>query len=157
MNHAVSERDPFDAVAEDFLSRWRAGETPSINEYADRYPELANQIRELFPALVLMEQHRPDDKATAGTSENLSQGALPEELGEYRLLREIGRGGMGVVYEAVQLSLHRHVALKVMPPHRLRGPEHLERFRREAQIAAGLHHTNIVPVFGVGEDEGIHF
>jgi serine/threonine-protein kinase len=157
MNTTASERDPFEAVAEDFLSRWRAGEEPSVLEYVERYPELANQIRELFPALVLMEKHRPADKAPADTAETWRSATVPAELGEYRLLREVGRGGMGVVYEAVQVSLQRHVALKVLPLHRLRGPEHLERFRREARIAAGLHHTNIVPVFGVGEHEGIHY
>jgi serine/threonine protein kinase len=82
---------------------------------------------------------------------------LPPRLGEYRLLREVGRGGMGVVYEAVQESLGRHVALKVLPAPALLTPEHLERFRREAKAAALLHHTNIVPVFGVGQDRGVHF
>jgi serine/threonine protein kinase len=82
---------------------------------------------------------------------------LPERLGDYRILREVGRGGMGVVYEAMQESLGRHVALKILPFHRLMDPTHLERFRREARAAAQLHHTNIVPVFGVGEAEGIHY
>jgi hypothetical protein len=82
---------------------------------------------------------------------------LPERLGDYRILHEVGRGGMGVVYEAVQESLGRHVALKILPFHRLMDPTHLERFRREARAAAQLHHTNIVPVFGVGEAEGIHY
>src|SRR5262249_14165505 len=72
-------------------------------------------------------------------------------------LREVARGGMGIVYEAVQESLGRHVALKVLPPHGLVDAKHLERFRREARAAARLHHTNIVPVFGVGEHEGIHY
>jgi eukaryotic-like serine/threonine-protein kinase len=154
MNPAISERDPFDALAEEFLARWRGGSKPSVEEYVQRYPDLADQIRELFPALVLMEKHRPDRTAAAEPGPGP---IMPEELGEYALVREVGRGGMGVVYEAVQVSLQRHVALKVLPPHRLRGPEHLERFRREARIAAGLHHTNIVPVFGVGEHEGIHY
>ncbi len=72
------------------------------------------------------------------------------------ILREIARGGMGVVYEAVQESLGRHVALKVLP-HWISDPNLLERFRREARSAAILHHTNIVPVFGVGEHEGVHY
>src|SRR5262249_313519 len=76
---------------------------------------------------------------------------------DYLILREIGRGGMGVVYEAVQHSLGRHVALKVLPNQALAGSSHLERFRLEARAAARLHHTNIVPVFGVGECEGVHY
>jgi serine/threonine protein kinase len=68
----------------------------------------------------------------------------------------MGRGGMGVVYEAQQLSLGRHVAIKVLPSHALLDPRQLGRFRREAKAAARLHHTKIVPVFGVGEQDGLH-
>jgi serine/threonine protein kinase/WD40 repeat protein len=82
---------------------------------------------------------------------------IPEHLGDYRILREIGRGGMGVVYEAVQESLGRQVALKVLSQHRAVGSVELRRFEREAKAAALLHHTNIVPVFGVGEDQGVHY
>src|SRR5262249_22105250 len=77
--------------------------------------------------------------------------SCPQLLGEYRILREVGRGGMGVVYEAVQLSLGRHVAVKVLPFPGTLAPTHLERFRQEARVAARLHHTNIVPVHAVGE------
>ena len=76
-----------------------------------------------------------------------------DQLGDYRILREIGRGGMGVVYEAEQVSLGRHVALKLLPPQMLRDFKQKHRFEREARSAAKLHHTNIVPVFGVGEHE----
>src|SRR5579862_7827253 len=80
-----------------------------------------------------------------------------ERLGDYRILRELGRGGMGIVYEAEQVSLGRHVALKVLAAPTLLGPRHIERFHREAKAAARLHHTNIVPVFGVGEQDGLPF
>ncbi len=82
---------------------------------------------------------------------------MPERLGEYRLVREVGRGGMGVVYEAVQENLGRHVALKVLPFSGAADAHRLERFRREARAAANLHHTHIVPVFGVGEQDGVHY
>jgi serine/threonine protein kinase/formylglycine-generating enzyme required for sulfatase activity len=81
----------------------------------------------------------------------------PKQLGDYRIIRELGRGGMGVVYEAEQISLGRHVALKVPPAQALLDPSFLERFRYEARAAAKLHHPNIVPVFGVGEENGVHF
>ena len=92
---------------------------------------------------------RPHSRNTAGVG--------PAGLGDYLILREIGRGGMGVVYEAVQQSLGRHVALKVLPNQSLAGSSHLERFQLEARAAARLHHTNIVPVFGVGSQEGVHY
>ena len=87
----------------------------------------------------------------------LGRGPAPRQLGDYLILREIGRGGMGVVYESVQQSLGRHVALKVLPHQALAGSSQLERFRLEARAAARLHHTNIVPVFGVGECDGVHY
>jgi serine/threonine protein kinase len=117
-----------------------------------KYPELAGEIRELFPALVLMEQFKPT--STDGPD---AASRRPERIGDYRLLREIGRGGMGVVYEAEQLSLGRHVALKVLSSDNPTNPTYLERFRREAKAAARLHHTNIVSVFGVGEGDGVHY
>src|SRR5262249_37311334 len=80
-----------------------------------------------------------------------------DRLGEYRLLREIGRGGMGVVYEAVQESLGRHVALKMLPVHAMYDPRFLQRFQREARAAGRLLHAHIVPVYGVGEHAGVHY
>src|SRR5262249_43351361 len=75
----------------------------------------------------------------------------------YRILREVGRGGMGIVYEAEQESLGRRVALKVLPAQALLDPQQQKRFQREAKAAARLHHTNIVPVYGVGENDGLHY
>src|SRR5262249_26956190 len=128
-------------------------------EYTEKYPDLAEQIRELFPALVLMEELGSVEGPRAGPSAGAvrGKGKVPEQLGDYRILGEVGRGGMGVVYEAVQESLGRHVALKVFASHGLLLPTYLERFRREAWAAARLHHTNIVPVHGVGEHEGVHY
>src|SRR5262249_19765536 len=98
-----------------------------------------------------LRQLRQTERSTVTEEANLRQ------VGDYRILREVGRGGMGIVYEAVQESLGRRVALKVLPKHSLLDPKNLERFRREAQAAARLHHRNIVPVFGVGEQDGLHY
>jgi serine/threonine protein kinase/formylglycine-generating enzyme required for sulfatase activity/WD40 repeat protein len=155
MSDLESTHDLLSNLAHEFAERVRQGEPPSLTEYAKRYPDLADQIRELFPALMMMEAFG----SVAGESPlgDAASAGAPRNLGEYRILREIGRGGMGVVYEAVQESLGRHVALKVLPLHHLMGTTHLERFEREAKAAARLHHTNIVPVFGIGVHEGVHY
>ncbi|HVS38495.1 MAG TPA: protein kinase, partial [Gemmataceae bacterium] len=156
MSEPSSEVNPLDALAEEFVARHRAGEHPSLDEYIARRPDLADDIRDLFPGLVLMEGVRPDQGDSTGP---FAGGPAPtlKRLGDFRILREVGRGGMGVVYEAEQESLGRHVALKVLPAHALMEPQRLRRFQREAKAAARLHHTNIVPVHGVGEQEGLHY
>src|SRR5678815_4977833 len=83
--------------------------------------------------------------------------ATAQPLGDFKLVREIGRGGMGIVYEAVQLSLGRRVAVKVLPFAATLDSRHLQRFRNEAQAAAQLHHTNIVPVYAVGCERSVHY
>jgi serine/threonine protein kinase/WD40 repeat protein len=157
MSTPLSELDAVGRVAEAFLARYRRGERPSLSEYIATYPELAEQIRDLFPALVVMEELGSAAEVPPRTAPRTGPGKAPEYLGDYHILREVGRGGMGVVYEAVQESLGRHVALKVLSFHRMLPPTLLERFRREARAAARLHHTNIVPVYGVGEHEGVHY
>ena len=150
---STEERDPLDVVAEEFAERCRSGEQPSLSEYLTRYPQWADALRELLPAAAMMEElrrHKRGGRAVADCE-------AIEHLGDYRIVREIGRGGMGIVYEAVQESLGRHVALKVLPRHSLLDPKKLARFQREAQAAAALHHSNIVPVFGVGEHDGLHY
>ena len=131
----------------------------------------------------MVERHRPSDVSEAqqqlferilgyqidstrlsGIEKDLER-PLPEEkpieeeqsLGDYRIVREIGRGGMGTVFEAVQESLGRRVALKVLPGTFALDPKRLERFRREARATARIHHPNIVPVYEVGEAEGNHY
>ena len=143
-------------LADEFAARYRTGERPALQEYIDRHPQLADDIREFFPAMVEMEQVKEDRREV---SEPTASGPLPplERLGDFRIIREIGRGGMGVVYEAEQVSLGRHVALKVLPKQMLVDAQTRQRFEREAKVAARLHHTNIVPVFGVGEHEGLPY
>lgn len=155
---------PLDRIAAEYVDRWRRGERPAWTEYSERYPELADEIRLVFPALIVMERARPEgdetlDAELAGVDSNADR-RIPrriERLGDYRVLREIGRGGMGIVYEAEQLSLGRRVALKILPPQAVLDERHLQRFLREARAAGRLHHTNIVPVFGVGESDGTYY
>ena len=157
-----STLDPIEKLAEEYLKRLRRGEHPTPAEYAARYPELAARILELFPALELLEglkpapddQPGPRDHASAGV-ESAIVGPGAQRLGDYTLLRELGRGGMGIVYEAEHDSLKNRVALKVMHPRFRADRTYLRRFQTEARSAAKLHHTNIVPVFDFGEQDGI--
>jgi len=154
-----SSADPFGCIADEFVEAYRQGKRPSIEEFAHKYPEHADEIREMLPALVMMEQAKsaPGTRVEQVESEDSRLPSQPSLkcLGDYRILREIGRGGMGIVYEAEQISLGRRVALKVLPTGG--GQKHRTRFEREARAAARLHHTNIVPVFGVGEQDGVSY
>jgi serine/threonine protein kinase/WD40 repeat protein len=144
MGNLSSENyEQLDRIAEEFADRFRRGEHPSLDEYCQRYPHLASEIRELFPAMVEIQRA---EKALGHPAEPL------RHVGDYRIIREIGHGGMGVVYEAEQASLGRRVALKVLSHQFKSDYKSLERFKREARAAAKLHHTNIVPVFEVGQD-----
>jgi WD40 repeat protein/serine/threonine protein kinase len=157
----ASAADPLGQIADEFVEAFRQGKRPTVEEFARRYPEHADDIRDILPALGLMEKAKSDDATgePAKAAAPAAPTAVPHlrQLGDYQILREVGRGGMGVVYEAQQLSLGRHVAIKVLPSHALLDPKHLRRFEREAKAAARLHHTNIVPVFGVGEQDGLHY
>jgi WD40 repeat protein/serine/threonine protein kinase len=153
-------RNPVEALAEEYVDRVRRGEPATPEEYAERHPELADEILAVFPALLMMEDLGGDTGNRTGsvvTGAGQVGGATAIRLGEFRLLREIGRGGMGVIYEAEQESLGRRVALKVLPPGALTDERQVRRFEREARSAARLHHTHIVPVFGVGQHDGTHF
>ncbi|WP_052315664.1 WD40 repeat domain-containing serine/threonine protein kinase, partial [Singulisphaera acidiphila] len=152
MNDSELEDDPLGGLADEFLERYRRGERPALSEYMRRFPDLAERIEDLFPALVMLEEVRSGAESPPSALEPIREGKPLAQLGEYRIVRRIGRGGMGIVYEAEQESLGRRVALKVLPPESHRNPHQIERFRREARAAAQLHHTNIVPVFGVGQD-----
>ena len=147
--------DTVEELADDFLERRRRGETPAIEDYAGRYPKLADEIRDLFPAIVAMEQLKDNKSAAPGGP--VLGGLTTQQMGDFRILREIGRGGMGIVYEAEQLSLNRRVAVKVLPRQAVLNPKYAARFQREARTAANLHHANIVPVYGAGVHDGFHY
>jgi serine/threonine-protein kinase len=154
MSSSSDERGPVELLADEFLARCKRGERPTIKEYCERHPELAKEIRDVFEAVLMVEDLKPgssDVSASLGESVNGS-GKRLEQVGDYRILREIGRGGMGVVYEAEQQALGRRVALKVLPKTVAGDGSAQVRFQREAKAAARLHHTNIVPVFDVGQD-----
>ncbi len=154
MTAPQEERDEVEVLAAEFMERQRRGETPTIEEYVAKYPALSESIRDLFPVIAALEKLKTPRPGSGG----VTPVAVPfERLGDYRLVREVGRGGMGIVYEAEQESLSRRVALKVLPPQLLPDSRHIVRFQREARMAAKLHHTNIVPVFGVGHHAGYHY
>lgn len=152
--------DRLDELAAEFVERCRRGESPTIAEYANQYPELATEIRDLFPTIAQMEglKVQIEQDQQPASKRGMIAGHVPlSQFGDFRIIREIGRGGMGVVYEAEQMSLGRRVAIKALPLLSTSQPELVKRFQREARTAARLHHTNIVPVFGVGEAEGFHY
>ena len=137
-------------VADEFLAAVSRGESPSVKDYAKRYPTIAPLIELALPAVAML-------NGSAVEKESHDAGKLPDTLGDYRLLREIGRGGMGVVYEAEQISMGRKVALKILPLTAILDGSRLERFHSEVRAAATLDHPHCVPIYAVGEDHGVHY
>ena len=151
------DADPLGPLLEEFLERQRRGEHPALSEYIARYPELADEIRDVLPMLAMVERFKPSPAELPGSTavDRGDLGAGGDRLGDYRILRSIGGGGMGMVYEAERESLKCRVALKVMHPEYRSSASYLRRFHREARLAAALHHTNIVSVFDFGEHDGV--
>ena len=153
-NH--SERDDRLAdVLEHYVAALQSGDSPSKSQLIARYPEFASELEACLASL---------DYVTAAEVASLISGAESSDepvaersLGDFRILREIGRGGMGVVFEAEQMSLGRRVAVKVLPFAGVLDPRRRQRFNHEAQAAALLHHHNIVPVYQVGCERGVHY
>ena len=148
-------------AVQEYLHELESGRCPDRRQWLERYPDLAEPLGQCLDGLDLLQRAAPlagplsETPARPAGMANDPLAASP--LGDFQIVREIGRGGMGIVYEATQLSLGRRVALKVLPFAATFDPRHLQRFRQEAQAAAQLHHTNIVPVFAVGCERGIHF
>jgi serine/threonine protein kinase len=160
-----SDRDHDERLSQALLAYFEARQTGrelDRTQLLDCYPDLRSELEEFFAshdeverlALSLREAGGPEAEPRTDMSEPTSDIG---ELGDFRLLREIGRGGMGVVYEAEQISLRRRVALKVLPFAAALDPRQLQRFKNEALAAAHLHHENIVPVYTVGEVRGVHY
>ena len=156
MDSVDTNRHGVEQLAEEFAARLRQGETPSVEEYAAAHPALAEEIRALFPTIAALEGLRRKKEKPADGRASMGHVKL-SQLGDFRIIREIGRGGMGVVYEAEQESLSRRVAVKVLPKQSLLDEKHLRRFQREARTAAQLHHTNIVPILAVGVHDDYHY
>jgi tRNA A-37 threonylcarbamoyl transferase component Bud32 len=132
-------------VLEQYLADLQAGRRPDRAGLLAGHPDLGPQLEEALASLEFIHGAEPGaDKA-------------PAQLGDFRILREVGRGGMGVVYEAEQISLKRRVALKVLRFGPVVDEVAMQRFQREAETVARLHHTNIVPIFAVGLDQGVRY
>ncbi len=152
------------ATVQEYLCQLEAGHTPDRHVYLSRHPELASAIAQCLDGLELVHAVSPrvkppdlDFSVGSRLEAEPAREFAPRALGDFQIVRELGRGGMGVVYEAVQLSLGRRVALKVLPFAATFDARQLQRFKNEAQAAALLHHTNIVPVYAVGSERGVHF
>jgi serine/threonine protein kinase/Flp pilus assembly protein TadD len=142
-------------VLAEWLEAVEQGRPPDESVYLRRYPEFAEELRQCFTNW----KRFPRPRGAADRPRALPEPLLAESgvLGDFRIVREVGRGGMGVVYEAEQVSLGRRVALKVLPLVATLDARQLQRFQNEARAAAQLHHSNIVPVFAVGSERGVHY
>jgi serine/threonine protein kinase/tetratricopeptide (TPR) repeat protein len=133
------------------------GIPPDIDQLVAEHPDLADELRSYADSLKLLHQMTAGLRPLPTRAEPPPAGMVAKRLGDYDIVREIGRGGMGIVYEARQLSLNRQVALKVLPFAAMLDEKQIARFRNEALAAAQLHHPNIVPVHAVGQERGVHF
>ena len=145
-----------DAVADEVLELLRRGENPSLDDFIARFPTHEVALRRLFPSLLLMEHFGSPD-ISGGLPQETAKGGDQRKLGDYVIVREVGRGGMGVVYEAEQETLGRRVAIKVLSSRSRLNPHQVRRFEREARSIARLEHPAIVPVYGIGGDRNVPF
>jgi eukaryotic-like serine/threonine-protein kinase len=152
---SVTDNSRVIAALEIYLESLRAGAPWSREEFLARYADVGPELADCLSGIELVQA------VAADLVDSFSEGseAVPPiaQLGDYRIVREVGRGGMGVVYEACQVSLGRRVALKVLPIAAAIDPRQRQRFQIEAHAAAQLHHPHIVPIFGVGYDHGTHY
>ncbi len=157
MHSRLSREQSLEAIVADFTQAFRDGKQPVIADYLRKYPDQADELQELLSSVAMIEGLKQESDSTQARSREDRDALHIKQLGDYQLIRELGRGGMGVVFEAVHQSLGRRVAIKLMHPRHSSDEKYIARFSREAQAAAKLHHTNIVSVFGVGHCEGRHY
>lgn len=132
-------------ILDAYMVDLQAGKAPSKAELLARHPQLASQLEACLAGLEFI---HGTETAAPGRQ---------QRLGDFRIIREVGRGGMGAVFEAEQVSLRRRVALKILRFASVSDPDAIERFQREAETIADLHHTNIVPIITVGTERGISY
>jgi WD40 repeat protein len=166
-----SREDRLQSVIAEYIQAVEAGQSPSREELIAQHPDLADSLDGFFHDHDRMHQQadqllEPQPNANVDPAEalTLAPGEQPAStrkfiryFGDYELLEEIARGGMGVVYKARQVSLNRIVAVKMILAGQFASPEDVQRFHREAEAAANLDHPNIVPIYEVGEHEGQHY
>ena len=162
-NERVSQTDDSDgvclAVFEEVVGKLEKGEPVDLDQYERDHPECVNELRRMMPtleAMVELGQSPINARSERGEARHPVDRPATGVLGDFRILREIGRGGMGIVYETEQISLGRRVALKVLPFAAMIDPRQLQRFQNEARAAASLKHANIVQVYSVGCERGVH-
>ncbi len=144
----INRDEQLGEAIEEYLALAEAGPAPDPEEFADRYPEMRADLLAALEGLALVQGLVGNSGHGSGPGGRLETG---RRIAGYRIVGELGRGGMGVVYEAVHVGLDRPVALKILGLHAAPDSNGRRRFLNEARTAAGLHHTHIVPVFDVGQ------
>ena len=159
LGSAVGDDPRVIAALEEYLEGVRVGAPWSRDDFLAQHAEIADVLSQCLSGLDFIHAAAPRLTAPQAPWDAGLSDAIPpsSQLGEYRIIREIGRGGMGVVYEAEQVSLGRRVALKVLPFAAAIDPKQRQRFQIEAQAAAQLNHRHIVAIYGVGCDHGVHY
>ncbi len=154
-----SPQSQITAALNEYTAALEDGDAPNREEFLSRFPYVRDELRASLEGLefIHLAGRRVVDESADGTPLRPILEPGLGQLGDFRLLRELGRGGMGIVYEAEQLSLGRRVALKILPFAAMLDPTRLQRFHLEAHAAASLDHTHIVPVYFVGQDRGVHY
>ncbi len=160
-----------DEIVTAYLKAVEAGQNPDPAEWLARHPDLADELNDFFAAQRSIDRaaaplrELAPPAANAAEAPTLAPSQAPADaglgtvryFGDYELLEEIARGGMGVVYKARQVTLNRVVALKMILAGAFASPLDVQRFRTEAEAAGNLDHPNIVPIYEVGEHEGQHY
>ena len=147
----------FDRLVEQICDRIQAGAMVQLDSLIAEYPEMADRLRDIYPTLTAMANWNQLDSQDERLPGETHDEALNQTIGDFQIIRQLGRGGMGIVYEAQQLTIHRRVALKILPFAALVDSRALQRFRNEVSAIATLEHPHIVSVYSVGEERGIHY